>query len=142
MRAVMGEFVAAEKPFRREVVSREEARRRFEQLGEHYKVELLDDIPAGDPITLYHQGDWFDLCRGPHGPSTGRVGPFKLLKVAGAYWRGDSRNPMLQRIYGTAWPDRKQLDEYLHRIEEAEKRDHRKIGRELDLFHQQEEAPG
>ena len=114
--ARMAEIIAADKPFRREVVSREDARRRFEAQGEHYKVELLDDIPEGEPITLYHQDGWFDLCRGPHGPSTGRIGAFKLLKVAGAYWRGDSRNAMLQRIYGTAWPTRKQLDEYLHRL--------------------------
>ena len=140
--ARMAEIVAADKPFRREVVSREEARRRFEAQGEHYKLELLDDIPEGEPITLYHQDDWFDLCRGPHGPSTGRIGAFKLLKVAGAYWRGDSRNAMLQRIYGTAWPTRKQLDEYLHRLEEAERRDHRRLGKALDLFHFQEEAAG
>jgi len=140
--ARMAEIVAADKPFRREVVSREEARRRFEAQGEHYKVELLGDIPEGEPITLYHQGQWFDLCRGPHGPSTGRLGAFKLLKIAGAYWRGDSRNAMLQRIYGTAWPTRKQLDAYLHRLEEAERRDHRRLGKALDLFHFQEEAPG
>jgi threonyl-tRNA synthetase len=140
--ARMAEIVAADKPFRREAVSREEARRRFEAQGEQYKVELLDDIPEGEPITLYHQGGWFDLCRGPHGPSTGRIGAFKLLKIAGAYWRGDSRNAMLQRIYGTAWPTRKQLDAYLHRLEEAERRDHRRLGKALDLFHFQEEAPG
>jgi threonyl-tRNA synthetase len=140
--ARMAEIIAADKPFRREVVSREEARRRFEAQGEQYKVELLEDIPEGEPITLYHQGEWFDLCRGPHGPSTGRIGAFKLLKIAGAYWRGDSRNAMLQRIYGTAWPTRKQLDAYLHRLEEAERRDHRRLGKALDLFHFQEEAPG
>jgi threonyl-tRNA synthetase len=140
--ARMAEIVQADRPFRREVVSREEARRRFEAQGEHYKVELLEDIPEGEPITLYHQGDWFDLCRGPHGPSTGRIGAFKLLKVAGAYWRGDSRNAMLQRIYGTAWPTRKELDAHLHRLEEAERRDHRRLGKSLDLFHFQEEAPG
>jgi threonyl-tRNA synthetase len=140
--ARMAEIVQADRPFRREVVSREEARRRFEAAGEHYKVELLDDIPEGEPITLYHQGAWFDLCRGPHGPSTGRIGAFKLLKIAGAYWRGDSRNAMLQRIYGTAWPTRKELDAYLHRLEEAERRDHRRLGKALDLFHFQEEAAG
>ena len=140
--ARMAEIVAADQPFRREVVSREEARRRFEAQGEHYKVELLEDIPEGEPITLYHQGEWFDLCRGPHGPSTGRIGAFKLLKIAGAYWRGDSRNAMLQRIYGTAWPSRKELEAYLHRLEEAERRDHRRLGKALDLFHFQEEAPG
>jgi threonyl-tRNA synthetase len=140
--ARMAEIIAADKLFRREVVSREDARRRFEAQGEHYKVELLDDIPEGEAITLYHQDGWFDLCRGPHGPSTGRIGAFKLLKVAGAYWRGDSRNTMLQRIYGTAWPTRKQLDDYLHRLEEAERRDHRRLGKALDLFHFQEEAAG
>ncbi len=140
--ARMAEIVAANKPFEREVVSRDDARRRFEAMGESYKLELLDDIPEGQPITLYHQGDWFDLCRGPHGPSTGRIGAFKLTKLAGAYWRGDSRNAMLQRIYGTAFASRKELDEHLHRLEEAERRDHRRLGRELDLFHFQEEAAG
>ncbi len=140
--ARMAEIVAADKPFEREVVSRADARRRFEALGESYKLELLDDIPEGEPITLYHQGAWFDLCRGPHGPSTGRIGAFKLTKLAGAYWRGDSRNAMLQRIYGTAFASRKELDAYLHRLEEAERRDHRRLGRELDLFHFQEEAAG
>jgi threonyl-tRNA synthetase len=140
--AHMAEIVKADKPFRREVVSRAEARRRFEAQGEHYKIELLDDIPEDEPITLYHQGEWFDLCRGPHGPSTGRIGAFKLLKVAGAYWRGDSRNAMLQRIYGTAWPTKKQLDAYLHRLEEAERRDHRRLGKALGLFHFQDEAAG
>jgi threonyl-tRNA synthetase len=140
--ARMAEIIAADLPFRREVVSREDARRRFEVLGESYKLQLLDDIPAGEPITLYHQGDWFDLCRGPHGPSTGRIGAFKLTKLAGAYWRGDSRNAMLQRIYGTAFASRKELDAYLHRLEEAERRDHRRLGKELDLFHFQEEAAG
>jgi threonyl-tRNA synthetase len=142
IQARMAEIVAADLPFRREVVSREDARRRFEALGESYKLQLLDDIPAGEPITLYHQGGWFDLCRGPHGPSTGRIGAFKLTKLAGAYWRGDSRNAMLQRIYGTAFASRKELDAYLHRLEEAERRDHRRLGKELDLFHFQEEAAG
>jgi threonyl-tRNA synthetase len=140
--ARMAEIVAADKPFRREAVSRDEARRRFEALGETYKLQLLDAIPADEPVTLYHQGEWFDLCRGPHGPSTGRIGAFKLTKIAGAYWRGDSRNAMLQRIYGTAWASQKQLDDYLHRLAEAERRDHRRLGRELDLFHFQEEAAG
>jgi threonyl-tRNA synthetase len=140
--ARMAEIVRADRPFRREVVAREEARRRFDALGEAYKLELLDDIPEDEPVTLYHQGSWFDLCRGPHGPSTGRIGAFKLTKLAGAYWRGDSRNAQLQRIYGTAWPTKRQLDDYLHRIEEAERRDHRRLGRELDLFHFQEEAAG
>ena len=107
-----------------------------------FTPEDLAAIPANEPISLYGQGDWVDLCRGPHVPSTGKLKAFKLTKVAGAYWRGDSRNEMLQRIYGTAWPDKKQLEEYLHRLEEAEKRDHRRIGKELDLFHLQEEAPG
>jgi threonyl-tRNA synthetase len=140
--ARMAEIVAADQPFEREVVSRDDARRRFEKLGESYKLQLLDDIPEGEPVTLYHQGDWFDLCRGPHGPSTGRIGAFKLTKLAGAYWRGDSRNAMLQRIYGTAFASQKELDAYLHRLEEAERRDHRRLGKELDLFHFQEEAAG
>ncbi|MDF2782486.1 MAG: thrS, partial [Geminicoccaceae bacterium] len=140
--ARMAEIVAADQPFRREAVSRDEARRRFEAQGETYKLELLEAIPANEPVTLYHQGEWFDLCRGPHGRSTGRIGAFKLTKIAGAYWRGDSRNAMLQRIYGTAWASQKQLDDYLHRLAEAERRDHRRLGRELDLFHFQEEAAG
>ena len=114
----------------------------FRGIGEKYKAEIIAGIPAGEEIGIYGQGDWFDLCRGPHVPSTGKLKAFKLMKVAGAYWRGDSRNEMLQRIYGTAWPDEKSLKDYLHRIEEAEKRDHRRIGKELDLFHFQEEAPG
>ncbi|MCX8100286.1 MAG: TGS domain-containing protein, partial [Geminicoccaceae bacterium] len=140
--ARMAEIVRADVPFRREEVSREEARRRFEALGERFKLELLDAIPEGEPVTIYHQDGWFDLCRGPHGPSTGRIGAFKLLKVAGAYWRGDHRNPQLQRIYGTAFPNRAALEAYLRQLEEAEKRDHRRLGREMDLFHVQEEAPG
>ncbi|MGH6945637.1 MAG: threonine--tRNA ligase [Geminicoccaceae bacterium] len=140
--ARMAEILAADAAFRREEVSRDEARRRFEALGEEYKLELLDAIPEGEPVTIYHQNGWFDLCRGPHGPSTGRIGAFKLTKLAGAYWRGDSRNPMLQRIYGTAWANKDQLDAYLQRLEEAERRDHRRLGRELDLFHFQEEAAG
>ena len=111
-------------------------------MGERFKLELLDAIPEGEPVTLYHQGDWFDLCRGPHGPSTGRIGAFKLTKVAGAYWRGDARNAQLQRIYGTAFATRPELDAYLHQLEEAERRDHRRLGREMDLFHVQEEAAG
>jgi threonyl-tRNA synthetase len=114
----------------------------FTGLGEIYKAEIIASIPGNEEISLYGQGDWVDLCRGPHVPSTGKLKAFKLMKVAGAYWRGDSRNEMLQRIYGTAWADKKQLDEYLHRLEEAEKRDHRRIGKDLDLFHLQEEAPG
>ena len=140
--ARMAEIVAADKPFVREEVSREEARTRLAARGERFKLEILNAIPEDEPVSLYHQDGWFDLCRGPHGPSTGRIGAFKLLKVAGAYWRGDARNPQLQRIYGTAFASRKDLDAHLHQIEEAEKRDHRRLGREMDLFHVQEEAPG
>src|SRR5580700_8576790 len=140
--ARMTQLAAADEKVTRRVMDRDAAVAYFKGLGEHYKAEIIASIPAGEPISLYGQGDWVDLCRGPHVPSTGKLTAFKLTKVAGAYWRGDSRNEMLQRIYGTAWADRKQLDAYLHRLEEAEKRDHRKIGRELDLFHMQEEAPG
>ena len=139
----MREIVGRDLPIKREVWDREEAKRIFEELGEHYKVEIIDAIPEGEPITVYRQGEWFDVCRGPHLPSTGKLPKaFKLMKLAGAYWRGDSRNEMLQRIYGTAWRNKKELKQYLHRLEEAEKRDHRKIGKALDLFHTQEEAPG
>ena len=127
---------------RRETIPREEAVALFRGQGEEYKARIIADIPGEEAISLYRQGDFVDLCRGPHVPSTGRIKAFQLTKVAGAYWRGDARNEMLQRIYGTAWPDRKQLKAYLTRIEEAEKRDHRKIARQLDLFHFQEEAPG
>ncbi len=127
---------------RREVMGRDEAIASFRGMGEHYKAEIIAAIPEGEDISLYRQGDFVDLCRGPHIPSTGRLTAFKLTKVAGAYWRGDSRNAMLQRIYGTAWPDKKALDEYLERLEQAERRDHRKLGRQLDLFHMQPEAPG
>jgi threonyl-tRNA synthetase len=140
--AKMTELARADLPVRRRVLPRDEAVRVFRGLGEKYKAEIIAGIPDGEEIGLYGQGDWFDLCRGPHVPSTGKLKAFKLMKVAGAYWRGDSRNEMLQRIYGTAWADEKALKEYLHRLEEAEKRDHRRIGRELDLFHFQEEAPG
>jgi threonyl-tRNA synthetase len=140
--ARMKELAKADQPVSRRVMPRDEAVRFFEGLGEHYKAQIIAAIPSDEPISLYGQGDWVDLCRGPHVPSTGKLRAFKLMKLAGAYWRGDSRNEMLQRIYGTAWPDQKQLDAYLHRLEEAEKRDHRRIGRELDLFHMQEEAPG
>lgn len=126
----------------RELMPREAAIEFFREMGEEYKARIIEDIPAGEEISLYRQGEFIDLCRGPHVPGTGRLGAFKLTKVAGAYWRGDSRNEMLQRIYGTAWARRKDLDEYLHRLEEAEKRDHRRIGRQLDLFHTREEAPG
>ncbi len=125
------------------VFSRKEAIKLFEDKGEHYKVEIIKDIPEDEELKVYYHGDWFDLCRGPHLNSTGEIGKaFKLTKVAGAYWRGDSSNVMLQRIYGTAWETQEQLDNYLHLLEEAEKRDHRKLGKELDLFHFQEEAPG
>ena len=138
----MGELAKADEPVTRRVMKRDDAVAFFKGIGEHYKAEIIASIPAKEEISLYGQGDWVDLCRGPHVPSTGKLKVFKLMKVAGAYWRGDSRNEMLQRIYGTAWADKKDLDAYLHRLEEAEKRDHRRIGRELDLFHMQEEAPG
>jgi threonyl-tRNA synthetase len=140
--ARMREIVQRDEPLEREVWERDKAVAFFEGLGEHYKAELIAAIPEGEAITTYRQGDFIDLCRGPHMPSTGRMGAFKLLKVAGAYWRGDSRNPMLQRIYGTAWASQKQLDAYLHRLEEAERRDHRRLGRQLGWFHFQEEAAG
>ena len=140
--ARMQELVAEDIPVKRLVVSREKAIELFRNMGEEYKVQIIEDLPAGEEISLYKQGDWGDLCRGPHVPSTGRLGAFKLTKVAGAYWRGDSSNEMLQRVYGTAWANKKQLKQYLHRLEEAEKRDHRKLGKKLDLFHTQEEAPG
>ncbi|MBS0366734.1 MAG: threonine--tRNA ligase [Proteobacteria bacterium] len=140
--AKMTELARADLPVSRRVMPRDEAVEYFRSIGEIYKAEIIAGIPANEPISLYGQGDWVDLCRGPHVPSTGKLKAFKLTKLAGAYWRGDSRNEMLQRIYGTAWGDRKQLDAYLTRVEEAEKRDHRRIGRELDLFHIQEEGPG
>ncbi|MGH8227827.1 MAG: threonine--tRNA ligase [Steroidobacteraceae bacterium] len=140
--ARMRELAALDQKVTRRVMPREEAVRFFEGQGERYKAEIIASIPPGEEVSLYGQGDWVDLCRGPHVPSTGKLKAFRLTKIAGAYWRGDSRNEMLQRIYGTAWPDKAQLDAYLHRLEEAEKRDHRRIGRELDLFHLQEEAPG
>src|ERR1700674_4394461 len=138
----MTEISAKDLPVHRRVLPRDEAVAHFKKIGEHYKAEIIGAIPAGESISLYGQGDWEDLCRGPHVPSTGKLKAFKLTKVAGAYWRGDSRNEMLQRIYGTAWANEKQLKEYLTRLEEAEKRDHRRIGKDLDLFHLQEEAPG
>jgi len=140
----MHEIVKRDLPIVRQVLDRDEAKKIFSDLGETYKVEIIEDvIPVGEEVSIYKQGDWFDVCRGPHLPSTGKLGNgFKVMKVAGAYWRGDSKNVMLQRIYGTAWPDKKQLKAYLHRIEEAERRDHRKLGRQLDLFHLHEEAPG
>ncbi|MCB1678529.1 MAG: threonine--tRNA ligase [Halioglobus sp.] len=138
----MAELVADDLPIERIVVGRSRAVEIFRNMGEHYKVQIIQELPEGEEISLYQQGAWMDLCRGPHVPSTGKLGAFKLTKVAGAYWRGDSKNEMLQRIYGTAWASRKQLKQYLTRIEEAEKRDHRKIGKKLGLFHIQEEAPG
>ena len=114
----------------------------FKGIGEHYKAEIIASIPANEDVSLYTEGDFTDLCRGPHVPSTGKLKVFKLMKLAGAYWRGDSKNEMLQRIYGTAWAKKEELDAYLHQLEEAEKRDHRKLGKQLDLFHMQDEAPG
>ncbi len=138
----MQELAEQDIPVERLVVSRDKAIEIFRNMGENYKVQIIEELPEGDDISVYRQGAWMDLCRGPHVPSTGKLGAFKLTKVAGAYWRGDAKNEMLQRIYGTAWASRKQLKQYLNRIEEAEKRDHRKIGKKLDLFHTQEEAPG
>jgi len=139
----MKEIVARDKPFSKEIWSREQAKKTFHAMGENFKVELVDAIPEDQTIKIYKQGDWFDLCRGPHMTSVGKVGnAFKLMKVAGAYWRGDSNNPMLTRIYGTAFAKQEELDAYLKQLEEAEKRDHRRVGREMDLFHFQEEAPG
>ena len=140
--ARMTEIAKADLPVKRRELPRDAAVKHFLDQGEKYKAEIIQGIPAGEPIGLYGQGDWEDLCRGPHVPSTGKLKAFKLMKVAGAYWRGDHRNEMLQRIYGTAWFNEKDLKDYLTRLEEAEKRDHRRIGRELDLFHMQEEAPG
>ena len=140
--ARMKELVASDLLVTRRVTSREDAIALFKGMGEHYKVEIIEDLPADEEISLYQQGDWMDLCRGPHVPSTGKLGAFKLTKVAGAYWRGDSNNTQLQRIYGTAWSTPKELKAYLNRIAEAEKRDHRKIGRKLDLFHFSDDAPG
>ena len=139
----MREIIARDAPFTKDVWDREKAKQVFRDKGETFKVELVDAIPGDEPIKIYFQGDWFDLCRGPHMTSTGKIGnAFKLMKVAGAYWRGDSNNPMLTRIYGTAFARQEELDAYLKQIEEAEKRDHRRLGRELDLFHFQEEGPG
>ncbi|MAY68166.1 MAG: threonine--tRNA ligase [Rhodospirillaceae bacterium] len=143
MEQKMHEIVDRDTPFVREVWQREDAIHHFKEIGEKYKAEIIQDLPDSEEISIYRQGDWLDLCRGPHLPSTSRVGhAFKLMKVAGAYWRGDHRNEMLQRIYGTCWFNEKDLKAYLHMLEEAEKRDHRRLGREMDLFHMQEEAPG
>ncbi len=139
----MREIIRRNAPFTKEVWSRDKAKAHFAEVGEHYKVELVDAIPEGEDVKMYSQGSWMDLCRGPHMVSTGQIGnSFKLMKIAGAYWRGDSNNQMLQRIYGTAWASDKELKGYLTQLEEAEKRDHRKLGREMDLFHFQEEGPG
>ena len=138
----MAEIAKRDLKVERQLMPREEAVAFFKGLGEHYKAEIIASIPGGEPISLYRQGDFIDLCRGPHVPSTGKLKVFKLMKVAGAYWRGDSKNEMLQRIYGTAWARKEDQDAYLHRLEEAEKRDHRRLGRQLDLFHMQDEAPG
>ena len=138
----MAELAKKDFPVLREVWPRDEAVGFFKSIGEHYKAEIIASIPADQDVSLYREGDFVDLCRGPHVPSTGKLKVFKLMKVAGAYWRGDSRNEMLQRIYGTAWAKQDELDAYLHMLEEAEKRDHRKLGRQLDLFHLQDEAPG
>ena len=139
----MTEIVDRDEKTTREVWERKKAIEHFKSIGENYKAELIDSIPGKEEISIYFHGKWHDLCRGPHLPSIGRIGKaFKLMKVAGAYWRGDSNNVMLQRIYGTCWKTKKDLDEYLHNLEEAEKRDHRKLGKTMDLFHFQEESPG
>ena len=140
----MEDIVSRNLLIEREVWERDEAKRVFAEIGEKYKVEIIEDIiPEGEEVSVYRQGDWFDVCRGPHLPSTGKLPKaFKLMKLAGAYWRGNSDNEMLQRIYGTAWRDKKELKLHLQRLEEAEKRDHRKVGRKLDLFHFSDEAPG
>ncbi|HVJ75056.1 MAG TPA: threonine--tRNA ligase [Casimicrobiaceae bacterium] len=140
--ARMAELAKKDEPVVRTTMPRDDAVRLFEGMGEHYKAEIIASIPANENISLYREGGFVDLCRGPHVPSTGKLRAFKLTKLAGAYWRGDSRNEMLQRIYGTAWAKKEDLEAYLTRLAEAEKRDHRKLGRQLDLFHQQDEAPG
>ena len=139
----MSEIVDRNETTYREVWERDKAITHFKKMGENYKAEIIQDIPKGEEISIYFHGKWHDLCRGPHLPSTGRIGKhFKLTKVAGAYWRGDSKNEMLQRIYGTSWASKKDLENYLKRLEEAEKRDHRKLGKEMNLFHSREESPG
>ncbi|MBX9936618.1 MAG: TGS domain-containing protein, partial [Burkholderiaceae bacterium] len=138
----MSELANKDEPIVRRVLPRDEAVAYFKGLGENYKAELIASIPSNEDVSLYREGDFEDLCRGPHVPSTGKLKHFKLMKVAGAYWRGDHHNEMLQRIYGTAWTSKDELQQYLTRLEEAEKRDHRKLGRELDLFHMDEHAPG
>ena len=138
----MEELAKKDIPVSRQVMPRDEAVKFFRDMGEEYKARIIEDIPKDQELSLYQQGDFIDLCRGPHVPSTGKLKAFKLMKLAGAYWRGDSKNEMLQRVYGTAWTNKKDLKDYLHRLEEAEKRDHRRLGKQLDLFHTQEEAPG
>ena len=141
--ARMNQIIDRNLPIVREVWSPDQAKKTFADLGEHFKVEIIDRIPASEDVSVYRQGDWFDVCRGPHLPSTGKLPKaFKLMKLAGSYWRGDASQPMLQRIYGTAWRNKKELKAHLHRLQEAEKRDHRKLGKALDLFHAQDEAPG
>jgi threonyl-tRNA synthetase len=141
--AKMREIIGRNAPFTKEIWSRDKARQVFRDKGEAFKVELVDAIPEGQDLRIYFQDNWFDLCRGPHMASTGQIGTaFRLMKVAGAYWRGDAKNPMLTRIYATAWRNQEELEAYLHQLEEAEKRDHRRLGREMDLFHFQEEGPG
>ena len=138
----MGELAKRDIPVTRRVLPRDEAVSYFKSINEHYKAEIISSIPAGQDVSLYTEGDFTDLCRGPHVPSTGKLKAFKLMKLAGAYWRGDSKNEMLQRIYGTAWAKKEELDAYLHQLEEAEKRDHRKLGKQLELFHMQDSSPG
>ncbi|MDP1681987.1 MAG: threonine--tRNA ligase [Burkholderiales bacterium] len=138
----MGEIAKRDYPVERSVMGRSDAIQFFKNMGEHYKAQIIESIPGDEELSLYKQGDFIDLCRGPHVPSTGKLKVFKLMKIAGAYWRGDSKNEMLQRVYGTAWAKKEDLDAYLYRLEEAEKRDHRKLGKQLDLFHLQDEAPG
>jgi len=138
----MEELAKQDFPVSRSVMSRDDAVKFFRDMGEEYKAKIIADIPANEELSLYQQADFIDLCRGPHVPSTGKLKAFKLMKLAGAYWRGDSKNEMLQRVYGTAWINKKDLKDYLHRLEEAEKRDHRRLGKQLNLFHTQEEAPG
>ena len=140
--AKMAELAKKDEPVTRKLMPRDDAVAYFSSIGEHYKAEIIASIPSDEPISLYTEGKFTDLCRGPHVPSTGKLKVFKLMKLAGAYWRGDSRNEMLQRIYGTAWAKKEDQEAYLHRLAEAEKRDHRRLGRALDLFHLQDEAPG
>src|SRR5438552_19087660 len=138
----MAELARKDEPVARKLMPRDDAVRYFESIGEHYKAEIIASIPSDEAISLYSEGAFTDLCRGPHVPSTGKLKAFKLTKLAGAYWRGDSKNEMLQRIYGTAWAKKEDQDAYLKMLEEAEKRDHRRLATQLDLFHMQEEAPG